>query len=311
MEKSLSAAKKMIDKRIQNKTYISNESPKENYSKNYLFTNENIAAYLNQTNLEGKEKALTVLASGDQTFNLISKGILSIDTFDKNGLTSYTALGLKRALIEKYDYNTFCEMINKLQQKDILLEELSEIILNSLTFVDKEYRMFWQELIYYNYKTQIKIPKERQINLFNIMFYKSTLGNCNGNIYLESESEFEKFKTNLKKANITFNHCDAANITENFSGKYDLILLSNILDYMHLNWEFRWDINVLNKYIEDLYSICNNNAEIMLYYVLVNRYAREIFKSNTMINEIENSSIIRVPSIIKKDAEDALILLRK
>ena len=86
-----------------------NRSLHTSYSKVYLWTNENIDAYLNIVDISSKENALSVLASGDQTFNLITKGIMNIDTFDTNKLTEYFALGLSFNALKLCQQNAHIE----------------------------------------------------------------------------------------------------------------------------------------------------------------------------------------------------------
>ena len=73
----------------------------------YSYTNENIKSYLNNFDFNDKNSALSVLSSGDYVFNLIHNGITSIDAFDSNYLTEFYSLGIKKAMILKYDYKDF------------------------------------------------------------------------------------------------------------------------------------------------------------------------------------------------------------
>ncbi|MBR2828102.1 MAG: hypothetical protein IKE70_02595, partial [Bacilli bacterium] len=91
--------KKLIEKK-ENDNNLDNYNP---YKSTYLWTNEDIIETLNQVKIPKKEKALTVLSSGDHLFNLIVDGYKEIDTFDINRLSEYTSLGLKRAMILKYN----------------------------------------------------------------------------------------------------------------------------------------------------------------------------------------------------------------
>ena len=73
----------------------------------YAWTNESVYNALDFADAYGRQRALSVLASGDQVFSMLDYKIDDIDTFDINALTEYYALGLKRAMILKYDYFYF------------------------------------------------------------------------------------------------------------------------------------------------------------------------------------------------------------
>ena len=124
-------AKKIMKIRFNNyQSYRADEHSK--YSKIYFWTNENVDAYLNLVTFEGKDSALSVLASGDQLFNLICKGIINIDTFDSNKLTEYFAFGLKRAAILKYSYQDYIKYMGRLGQNNISSPEETYAIIRKM-----------------------------------------------------------------------------------------------------------------------------------------------------------------------------------
>jgi len=99
MERAIEGAKKLIETQVRGLQTDGNFAKFREFGKNYFWTNENIAGYLDLVDFEGKINALSVLASGDQAFNLVTNGIMDIDTFDINALSEYIALGLNRAAI--------------------------------------------------------------------------------------------------------------------------------------------------------------------------------------------------------------------
>lgn len=237
-----------------------------NYQKFYGFTNERINDYLNFAEIKANQKALTVLASGDQAFNLISKGIKDIDTFDINKLTEYYVFGLKMSLISKYNYYEFLVIYSKLLNKNSSREEVSSIIYDALPYMDKAYRIYWQKIL--DIYTALDKDSHHSRNLFEILMMcpidmkKMPIYNS----YLSNEETYNLFKQNLLKSNITFTHCNAINLSEHFNKEYNYLLLSNILDYIHNYWELGWDKEKLNIYIESLKPILANNSTIFLHY---------------------------------------------
>lgn len=63
----------------------------QEYSAIYYLTNEKLANLYNEINFTKYKTTLTVLASGDQAFNLILEGAERIDTFDCNRLAEQYA----------------------------------------------------------------------------------------------------------------------------------------------------------------------------------------------------------------------------
>ena len=192
------------------------------YNVLYMMTNEQLNDIWHKRKQLGNCNALSVLASGDQAFNLVNKGVLSIDTFDINRLTEYYALGFKKTAIETLSFMDFLMLFDR-YDPDYDFELEKEVIKN----MSDEYRWFWQELLY-----SAKDIKENP-SIFDLV------GGCNyidnvirdrKNNYLLDENEYKMLQENLKKAKITFRCCDIKEITKSF-GKYNIIYLSNILDY--------------------------------------------------------------------------------
>ena len=124
------------------------------------------------------------------------------------------------------------------------------------------------------------------------------------------KDNYDKFKENMMRANINFYCTNAINILDTFPNqKYDVILLSNILDYITINWNYEQ----LKKFEDELLFITNNNGKIFLAYLLnyYNKNSKNIFrradiKKEELINEI-------IIALKEKDYKhnDAVILIRK
>lgn len=310
MDESTLYAKEMIKNQVNQKRITNVFEPFSKYSKGYLWTNENIKEYINKKYISEYNSALSVTASGDHLFNLILNNVLNIDTFDTNTLTEYNVLGLKKALIEKFKYNDFLTICELIANNMLTLEETTYLIKDLLPLMDKKYRKYWQNISEYNY--QLQKNNDEYLDLFAMLFINITEKNkfIRRNSYLMGKDNYDKFKENMMRANINFYCTNAINILDTFPNqKYDVILLSNILDYITINWNYEQ----LKKFEDELLFITNNNGKIFLAYLLnyYNKNNKNIFrradiKKEELINEI-------IIELKEKDYKhnDAVILIRK
>lgn len=310
MDESTLYAKEMIKNQVNQKRITNVFEPFSKYSKGYLWTNENIKEYINKKYISEYNSALSVTASGDHLFNLILNNVLNIDTFDTNTLTEYNVLGLKKALIEKFKYNDFLTICELIANNMLTLEETTYLIKDLLPLMDKKYRKYWQKISEYNY--QLQKNNDEYLDLFAMLFININEKNnfIRRNSYLMGKDNYDKFKENMMRANINFYCTNAINILDTFPNqKYDVILLSNILDYITINWNYEQ----LRKFEDELLFITNNNGKIFLAYLLnyYNKNNKNIFrradiKKEELINEI-------IIELKEKDYKhnDAVILIRK
>ena len=310
MDESTLYAKEMIKNQVNQKRITNVFEPFSKYSKGYLWTNENIKEYINKKYISEYNSALSVTASGDHLFNLILNNVLNIDTFDTNTLTEYNVLGLKKALIEKFKYNDFLTICELIANNMLTLEETTYLIKDLLPLMDKKYRKYWQNISEYNY--QLQKNNDEYLDLFAMLFININEKNnfIRRNSYLMGKDNYDKFKENMMRANINFYCTNAINILDTFPNqKYDVILLSNILDYITINWNYEQ----LRKFEDELLFITNNNGKIFLAYLLnyYNKNSKNIFrradiKKEELINEI-------IIELKEKDYKhnDAVILIRK
>lgn len=310
MDESTLYAKEMIKNQVNQKRITNVFEPFSKYSKGYLWTNENIKEYINKKYISEYNSALSVTGSGDHLFNLILNNVLNIDTFDTNTLTEYNVLGLKKALIEKFKYNDFLTICELIANNMLTLEETTYLIKDLLPLMDKKYRKYWQKISEYNY--QLQKNNDEYLDLFAMLFINITEKNkfIRRNSYLMGKDNYDKFKENMMRANINFYCTNAINILDTFPNqKYDVILLSNILDYITINWNYEQ----LRKFEDELLFITNNNGKIFLAYLLnyYNKNNKNIFrradiKKEELINEI-------IIELKEKDYKhnDAVILIRK
>lgn len=262
--------------------------------KAYYMTNENMTGYMDD--LEGtKKSALTVTGSGDHILNLLSKGVLDIETFDTNAFAAYYALGLKKALILKYSYKEYLEVMQKLgTSKD--LEYQTQILFEALPFMEKEYRDFWSSILEHNYK--IQKDNKTILNIIELLFLniKSTDVFVKNNPYLKDEASYETTRENLKKARIVFTNTDAFFLDKVYSNfEFDIIMISNILDYFNRSLGNSWNKTELDKYIDSLKGVLSDEGIIYLHYIF--KYGKNFQKSH----------IIQCSGVTKDDIDGEII----
>lgn len=311
LEESILETKKIISSLDHGYGYQNTFSK---YSKIYASTNENIDGYLSKLNMEDKNSVLTVMSSGDHPFNVACYGVKDIDTFDINMLTKYFVLGLKRSAILTFNYKQYIRYMNKLfYTKNI--DEMSELIKLIMPSMDSEYRIYWKEIIDYNYQLQKKY--KTHLNLFQLLSLDKEF--TTDNLYLLNEDNYNSLRNLLIKINITFTCCDCHELPNMFKKKYNLIILSNVLDYFFKNKKYRfgWKYKKLAEFEKSINPLLTNNGEIVLNYVFdYHKGQNEIIQYSTISErDLRGEEIITFPSIreksISKSAMSAIILYKK
>lgn len=308
MDNIINGTKELLDKQYINGKSFCSGKPFSTYQKVYFSTNENIKEYIEKSNLNNKHNALSVMASGDHSFNLIEKDILNIDTFDTNALTEFYVLGIKQSMIIKYSYKEYLIILNKLLDINTSLEELTSIMHDLLPYMDIKYRNFWKYILDYNYTIQKK--NNTNINLFNLLFINlvTTDKLIERNNYLTNEETYNKLKNNLNKSNISFKNVNAIDLPRVFNNGYDIMLLSNIFEYL--------DLKNINQYIDKLLSLMNDNGKIFLMYIFdyaTKNYTRKkiFYNSNITLDDFNNYELLKVKTCTKNNIQDGVLVLNK
>ncbi len=286
------------------------------YKRFYLYSNENIDDYLSFTSFDNKDTALSVTASGDQVFSLISQGIKKIDTFDINGLTEYYVLGLKRAMIIKYNYQEFLDISYKIfdynysSNENVSLEELTSILTDLLSFMDKKERYYWQNIISYNYKLQSM--ENTNYNLFDIIgiFFGNFNFPVTRSSYLKTEEDYNRLRSNIINAELTYQNTHVLDLPTKLNSKYDLILFSNVLDYCDDKLGYCWLYKDIEPFFKEMESLLRENGVFFMHYLFgkqcVNVSSLPIFTSSLVEeNDLKDYEILNI-----KDCNDKMLLKR-
>lgn len=221
------------------------------YSKGYFGSTELVGKYLAEIDFK-TERALTVLASGDQAFNLILKGVKNIDTFDINKL-QYFVFCLKRAMFLKLDYDEYKKRVYTFGEYDSLdkslelLEDLKECL---------------EEKVYLYFRTLLEYIKKNRFHRFGNLF--TPINYLYTDTTIKSEDNFLKVKEGLQDAKFSFTFGNAIDVPRVLKPGYDIILLSNIADYLA---DFKPDFGIsdFNSYIKSYYDLLNPEGVVINY----------------------------------------------
>ncbi|MBQ4263491.1 MAG: hypothetical protein IJO32_06570 [Bacilli bacterium] len=233
-------SEKKTDEDIED-IFIEQKNPFNSNGPVYAFANEALSQYMKNYDFNGKS-VLASLGSGDFALNAYLMGASQVDTFDINQYTYYF-YQLKKSLIMKYDFDSFCNFIKNPHQIFARFGDYKQ-------FLDSESIAFFEKLVrIYDGNTTALLKKvfidkvgeeKNQWNesntfdsteeLFLIAQYK--------NPYLQSEQNYNQLKQQLmKKSNDEFYFEDLYQFTP--EKKYDIVYLSNIGDYCKSEEEFK------------------------------------------------------------------------
>lgn len=200
------------------------------YGPVYLFTTENIGAYMDYLpNMRG-QNILSVCASGDHAFECLLRGANKVDLFDINCLQQYV-LELKVKMIKNLSYPDF----NK-----FFFDKRNFFNKNIIAPIFDDFSQGLQSFLrtYYLY------------DAYNVMF-RPTHNEYNGSkslkpSYVANADTYEQLKE-LLPVKFKFSKCELSKLCKKTSGRYDLILLSNIFGFKYP------DVYTLEEQIDKYY----------------------------------------------------------
>lgn len=231
--------------------YYSGKTFRE-YSKGYLATNEDIKSYLTLEKFRGK-KALTVLASGDQAFNLALCGAETIDAFDINKL-EYYVFWLKKAMTQVLNYSDYVKAIGSFLSV-LGIPYLLEVLEKAKGYMPEDVYEYYRKIL------EFALKKGRLTNLYGFVmegFWK------NRNLYLQDEASYDNLRKILRDVTINLHFGDAREIPYRLDDSYDIVLLSNIADYLGNARSFL-TLEKFQEFISAYYSLLNPKGVIINY----------------------------------------------
>lgn len=195
------------------------ETPFHNVSAIYKISNERIQDYINY--FKDKKSVLSVIGSGDQILSSIFAGIKEVDAFDISVFPKYF-LKLKMAAVKalsRTEYlNFFYGLYSSNEYYDDLYDEIS-------VYLESDDERFWNSLIsFFDWK-----------DIYNSMLFSSEPYSESSavfrNKYLQSDENYETLKQNLDGVVVNCYTGDIFKLINELPREYDLIYLSNILNY--------------------------------------------------------------------------------
>ena len=298
LRKCIDNTKKIFLEQINNDYFYLSYSE---YSKPYFWTNEDINTVYNLIDLDIVNSCLSVLSSGDHVFNLITNGVLDIDSFDINKLCEFYALGFKRAMILKNNYSDFKDKMNSIGEYST--SQVYDLISDLFQYMDSDHVLYWKELL------DFSISLDLNKNIFKLLTRYNTSSFCESN-YLINEDNYNNLRSNIGKANISFNYCDVYELNSVFHDKYDLIILSNILDYASGVWGIEWNYRDLRRFERMLKKLLNRKGLILLHYIFNNYdHPNLILSSDVKKKQLKKEKIISFNSFDNR--QSGIVTLKK
>ena len=273
----------------------------------YPFCTENIAGYFEKLDFKDK-KVLTVASSGDHVFNSILRGAKEIEVFDINRLTSYY-IELKKAAISVMKYEEFLDFFTfTMKNKDTAFEKKEYKKISD--FLSKEDKFFWDSL----YKEYSGSDLRSKLFVAKSTFHSSEE---ESNLYL-NEEQYYKLQKKINQVSIKFIESDVVELDKRITNmKYDLIMLSNISDYIGNLYNGN-ELESYRKLVLDLSKNLNENGTIVFAYIYstlksyVNKYKLFYNKEDReRVFEKEKFNIHYFETFNGLDKEDAIMTYTK
>ena len=218
-----------VDDDFLNTIFVLEGINEGNYNKLFFSSNELLFKIFSNFNVCGKN-VLTVLGSGDQAFHCYKNGAKSVDLFDINPLTIYYYY-LRRWVVEYLG--------QFYPDKDFTNHDIKQLLKNVVIHSDYEN----DAIQYWGGLTNLKFFSFRKL------FFREIVKQKQGN-------EFNNLSVIKKRMSddYSFYNIDLTNKV-NINKKYDVIITSNISEYVHPS--------SLSIYKENLANLMSDNGRIV------------------------------------------------
>ena len=304
----------VLEKEILSNTFdiINNLTSSKKYSKYcqiYSFTTENISGYYENFDFKDK-KVLTICASGDHVFNAILLGANYITCFDINLLSKYY-FNLKRICINFLSYEEFIEyfMLGTSEVNNNVFNY--NLYLKISRYIDEDTKLFWDS-IYSEYNNDGFYI--RHSNLFNNKYDNTDL-KVNSNTYLTKE-KFDLLKRNILLVQVEFINSNITDLMNKLNKKYDIIMLSNLSDYINGMYKDNYLINFYKYIIKPLKQFLTNKGLLIYAYIYdfdikKEKYRSDIDNYSKVLRVINKTKLYKFKSVIDSDKKDAILYIEE
>ncbi len=206
----------------------------------FLFANENISGYLSQINSVQDKTVLSVAASGDHAFECLLAGAKQVDLFDINYLQKHV-VELKATMIRHLPYSDFMRFF--FDEKRFFSKNIIQPIWHRLS---PGLKVFLNH--YYN-------TQDTSIFRYNGAQHSDYL--TDQFTYIKYPSEYKNLGRVLPQK-FKFTQADITEIPQKFSTVYDMIMLSNIFEYMYVDTD-EYDKRLAQFYQQILVPMTDQN----------------------------------------------------
>lgn len=236
------------------------------YGHIYGYTNEELDLLYSILPIENNN-ILTISASGDQIITAAANNAKKIDAFDYNIFAIYYSK-LKIASIKSLsniDYKNFFYNYDKESLFDIKYYKIVR------DYLDSEAKYFWDAMFI---QGEFKYSNNNMIiNFIEYPNFGNELDYLDTEIYKETQK-------NLNKLVINYYNCNFFKLNKYLNTKYDVIILSNIHDWLTTRQK-----KLFLKYIKNNLSDFLNDKGIISIYNSVNGSINEYLEKETKNND--------------------------
>ena len=256
----------------------------------YRTTNEYISSKNYLETIKDKERILSVIGSGDQIINSILLGSTDIEGYDISRFPKYY-LKLKLAALKSLSKKEYLNFFMGDIHNEIFNEDTYSKIVSNL---DEESNAFWDSL--FDYFDPVEI-NESLLFRTEITNKKITIDN---NPYLQDDN-YEIVKSKINGINIKFHMGSIFNIINSDMKGFDLVNLSNIINYIKL---YDMDYKDYQTFIKNI--PLNDNGVVLTY--LMNYY--NFWKKSGILNMFNDDEYNKIP-LEESGNYDGLLLYKK
>lgn len=206
---------KIINGKINKSYKFSNVSPI------YKTTNENISKDEYSNLLKNKDRVLSIIGSGDQILNSIFWGSKDIIGVDISRFPKYF-LSLKLSSIEVLEKKEYIKYFYGFLERPFQEKYYDKVREN----LENNTKLFWDSL--YNEYNYDKIYNSQLFYDYNLDYRRATQFNP----FLQKDN-YNVLKEKINNIDLELFDYDMFKINEIDIGRFDLIILSNIMNYIH------------------------------------------------------------------------------
>lgn len=276
------------------------------YALLYSMTTENISGFINQYSLKNR-KVLTVAGSGDQRYNCLLRGASEVVSFDVNPLVDLH-LRLKEVAIQELSHSDFLKFFNvKYSDKgDNFLDK--SIYYKIRNYLDSDVRLFYDYII-----------NEFRGEPFGRAYYSFPYeyGKMVGLSNYISKDNYQRMPELVSKNGINHMNVNVGSLPYMLDGeKFDMILLSNISDYIH-HFYGSDHMEIYKELIDQLVDNLYDGGIIEVGYIY-NEYSLKDNVSDFHIDKVRNSifpkeeyPVLEVSSFYSKNGHDRIVTYQK